>query len=103
MKIRKDDEVLVIAGRERGKAGKVRQAFPRENRVVVEGINMVKRHMKPRGMARQAGIISREAPLHASKVMLLCPKCRKPTRVGIRLSEDGDRIRFCKRCQEVIK
>jgi len=102
MKIRKEDEVLVLTGKDQGETGKVRRALPRENRVLVEGVNMVKRHMKPRGQARQAGIITREAPIHVSNVMLMCPKCQQPTRVGFRLLEDGSRVRVCKKCHEVI-
>jgi large subunit ribosomal protein L24 len=102
MKIRKDDTVVVIAGKDKGKKGKVKQAFPREGRVVVDGVNMMKRHMRPRGPARQAGIIEREAPTEVSNVMLLCTKCNRPTRVGFRLLEDGSRVRICRRCKEVI-
>jgi large subunit ribosomal protein L24 len=102
MRIQKGDEVLVIAGKDRGVVGRVRRAFPRENRVLVEGINMVKRHMKPRGQTGQAGIITHEAPIHVSNVMLICPKCEQPTRIGIRLIEDGSKVRVCKKCHEVI-
>jgi len=103
MKIRRGDEVLVLTGRDQGETGKVRRAFPRENRVLVEGVNMVKRHMKPRGRTSQAGIITREAPIHVSNVMLICPKCQQPTRIGFRLLEDGSKARVCKKCQEVIE
>ncbi len=103
MNIRRDDNVLVTAGRERGKTGKVRQVLTDDSRVVVEGVNIVKRHMKPRSAtARQAGIIEKEAPLHVSNVALLCPKCNKPTRVGHRFLPDGSKVRYCKRCSEQI-
>ncbi|MCK5653647.1 MAG: 50S ribosomal protein L24 [Dehalococcoidia bacterium] len=102
MKIRRDDTVVVIAGRDKGKRGKVRQSLKRESCVVVEGVNMVKRHTRPRGTVRQAGIIEREAPLHISNVMLLCPKCDHPARLGFRILEDGSRVRVCRRCHEVI-
>ncbi len=102
MKIKRDDTVLVIAGKDRGKTGKVHRVLPREGKVVVAGVNIVKRHTKPRGAARQAGIIEREAPLHASKVALICTRCNKPTRVGYRLLGDGSKARYCKRCDEVI-
>ena len=102
MKIRKGDTVLVIGGKDRGKKGKVRLVFPKDERLIVEGINMVKRHSRARGMVRQAGIIEREAPLHISKVMLVCTKCNRLTRVGFRFLEDGKRVRFCRSCQEVI-
>ncbi len=102
MKIRKDDEVLVITGDDRGKKGKVRRYYPREDRLVVEGVNMVKRHMKARANVRQAGIIEREAPIHVSDVMLMCSKCNKPTRVGFQVLEDKTKVRVCKKCKEVI-
>ncbi|MCK4964922.1 MAG: 50S ribosomal protein L24 [Dehalococcoidia bacterium] len=102
MKIKKDDIVVVIAGKDKGKKGKVRQSLHSEQRVMVEGVNMVKRHTKPRGTVRQAGIIEREAPLHISNVMLLCPKCDHPARLGFRILEDGSRVRVCRRCHEVI-
>jgi len=102
VKIRKGDTVLVIGGKDRGKKGKVRLVFPKDERLIVEGINMVKRHSRARGMVRQAGIIEREAPLHISKVMLVCTKCNRLTRVGFRFLEDGKRVRFCRSCQEVI-
>jgi large subunit ribosomal protein L24 len=102
MKIRKDDTVVIIAGKDRGKSGKVRLALPREDKVVVEGLNMIKRHSRARRAARQAGIIELEAPIHLSNVMLLCNKCGKRTRVGFRLLADGKRARICNSCQEVI-
>ena len=102
MKIRKGDTILVIRGKDRGKRGKVRLAFPREEKIVVTGINMIKRHSRARGMVRQAGIIEREAPLHISKVMLVCTKCDRPTRVGFRFLEDRKKVRICHKCNEVI-
>ena len=102
MKIRRDDEVLVITGDDRGKKGKVRRYYPREDRLVVEGVNMVKRHMKARANVRQAGIIEREAPINVSDVMLVCSKCDKPTRVGFLILEDKTKVRVCKKCHEVI-
>jgi len=102
MKIRRNDTVLVITGKDRGKKGRVRQSLPGESRVVVEGVNMVKRHMSPRGTARQAGIIEREASLHVSNVMLLCTKCDRPTRIGIRFLGDGSKARICRHCGEMI-
>lgn len=103
MQVRKNDTVLVIAGKDRGKKGKVRQALPKESRVVIEGVNVVKRHMKARGATRQAGIIEREAPIHVSNVMLLCTKCNRPTRIGFRFLEDGSKVRICRCCKEVIE
>lgn len=102
MKIRKNDTVLVIAGKDRGKKGRVRFAYPKKERVLVEGINFVKRHARAMRQARQAGIIEREAPIHVSDVMLLCSKCNHPTRIGFRFLEDGRKVRICRVCHEVI-
>ncbi len=102
MKIRKNDTIIVTAGKDRGKKGKVRRVFPNEDRVVVEGLNMIKRHSRARRATRQAGIIELEAPIHVSNVMLLCDKCGKPTRVGFRFLTDGKRVRICNSCREVI-
>jgi large subunit ribosomal protein L24 len=102
MNIKKNDTVLVIAGKDKGKKGKVRFAFPRENKVQVDGVNYIKKHARPRGDAKQAGIIERESPLDVSNVMLLCPKCSKPVRVGISIRDNGNRMRCCKTCKEVL-
>ncbi len=102
MKIRKNDTVLVIAGKDRGKKGKVRFAYPKKQELLIEGINFIKKHSKARGQARQAGIIDLEAPIHVSDVMLFCDKCNHPTRIGFRLLEDGRKVRFCQSCREVI-
>ena len=102
MKIRKNDTVLVIAGKDKGKTGKVRFAYPKEERLLVEGINFIKRHTRARGRVRQAGIIQLEAPIHVSNVMLLCSRCNHPTRVGFHFLEDGKKVRICRRCSEVI-
>lgn len=100
-KVRREDTVLVITGRERGKTGVVRQVLPREGRVVIAGVNVVKRHMKPRA-DRPGGIIEREAPLHMSNVMVVCKSCGKPTRVALRFRDDGRKIRYCRRCQQAL-
>ena len=102
MKIRKNDNILVIAGKDKGKKGKVRFAYPLKNLVMVEGINMIKRHSRAKGVARQAGIFEREAPLDASKVMLVCSKCNQPARIGYKVLEDGKRARVCRACHEVL-
>jgi len=102
MKIRKNDTVLVIAGKNRGKTGKVRFAYPKDERILVEGINFIKRHTRARGQVRQAGIIEREAPIGVSNVMLLCNKCNHPARVGFRFLADGKKVRICRSCGEVI-
>jgi large subunit ribosomal protein L24 len=103
MKIKKDDTVLVIAGKDKGKKGKVRFAYPRKQQVIVEGLNFVKKHSKARGAARQAGIIDLEAPLDVSNVILICNKCSKPARIGHKTLEDGRKVRFCRVCREVIE
>ena len=102
MKIRKGDDVLVIAGKDKGKKGKVRFAYPKDERLLVEGINFIKRHTRPVRQARQAGIIEREATIDVSNVMLLCSKCNHPTRVGFRFLEGDKKVRICHVCHEVI-
>lgn len=102
MKIRKNDTVLVIVGKDKGKTGKVRFAYPKDERLLVEGINFIKRHTRARGAVRQAGIIELEAPIHVSNVMLLCNKCNHPTRIGFHFLADGRKVRICHSCGEVI-
>lgn len=101
-KIRKNDEVMVILGRDRGKKGKVLSSIPRKNRLIVEDVNMIKRHMRPTGTMRQAGIIEKEASIHVSDVMLICKKCSQPTRVGFGFLDNGTKVRVCKKCHEVM-
>jgi len=103
MKIRKNDTVLVLTGKERGKRGKVYRVNPSANVVVVEGLNMFKRHMKPKPGLAQAGIIEREAPIHISNLMLICPSCNEAVKAGTKRSEEGKKVRVCKSCQEEIK
>lgn len=100
-KIRRGDMVLVTSGRNKGQQGKVRINVVDRDRVVIEGVNIVKKHIK-RGRARQAGIVEVEAPLHVSNVMLVCPSCSQPTRVGVRKGEDGKNARYCKKCDSAI-
>ena len=102
MKIHRNDTVEVLAGKDRGKRGKVRRALPKKDRVVVEGLNMIKRHSRARRAARQAGIVELEAPIHVSNVMYVCPKCKKPSRIGHKMLEDGRKVRICRACEEVI-
>jgi len=102
MNIRKNDMVLVIAGKDKGKKGKVRFTYPENKRIMVEGVNFIKKHSKAKGAARQAGIIEREATVSVSNVMLLCSKCNHPARVGFRFLDDGKKVRFCRACGEVI-
>ena len=98
MSIRKDDTVVVLSGKERGKQGKVLKAPPKDGRVVVEKVNIVSRHTKPRKQGDQGGIIKKEAPIYACKVQRVCPKCNKPTRPGHKLLADGKKVRVCKKC-----
>jgi large subunit ribosomal protein L24 len=102
MKIRKNDTVLVTIGKDNGKKGKVRRVIPKKGTVIVEGVNMIKRHARARGAARQAGIIELEAPIDISNVMLVCNKCSKPVRIGFSIQNDGSRIRACHSCGELI-
>jgi large subunit ribosomal protein L24 len=102
MKLRKNDAVLVIAGKDKGKKGRVRFAYPKKERVLVEGINFIKKHTRAVRQVRQAGIIEQEAPMHVSNVMLLCSKCNHPARVGFRFLEDGKKVRICLVCHEVV-
>jgi large subunit ribosomal protein L24 len=100
-KIRTGDTVVVIAGRNKGEQGKVRKNLIERDRVVIEGVNIVKKHIK-RGRARQAGIVEVEAPLHVSNVMLICPSCKQATRVGVRKVDNGKNARYCKKCEAMI-
>ncbi|HDI79182.1 MAG TPA: 50S ribosomal protein L24 [Desulfobacteraceae bacterium] len=100
--IKKDDKVMVIAGKDRGKIGAVLKVDRKKGRVVVEKVNMVKRHTRPGGRHAQGGIIEKEAPIHISNVMLVCNRCAQPTRVGRKILEDGSKSRVCKKCGELI-
>ena len=97
MKIRKDDKVVVLSGRDKGAQGKVLSADPKSGKIIVEGVLVASRHQKPRKQGEEGGIIKRETPIYASKVMLICPKCGKPTRVGYAFA-DGKKSRACKKC-----
>ena len=99
--VKKGDTVVVLSGKDKGKQGKVIEALPKKDKVVVEGVNKVKRHTKPNQKAPQGGILTKEAPLHVSKVMLICPACSKPTRIG-KKEVNGKMVRACKKCGEVI-
>lgn len=100
--IRKNDTVIVTTGRERGKRGKVLVVQPKRGRVIVERINMVKKHMRPNKTFQKGGIIDKEAALNLSNVRLVCPKCDKPTRFLNKVLGTGKKVRVCKKCQEVI-
>ena len=94
--------MLVVTGKDRGKKGTVRFAYPKRERVLVEGVNFIKKHVRATGQVRQAGIIEQEVPIHVSDVMLLCSKCNRPTRVGFRFLEDGKKVRMCQICHEEV-
>jgi len=100
--IRRGDTVIVLAGKDRGLRGKVVRAFPKAGRAVVEGVNKVKRHTKPTMQNPQGGIVTREAPVHVSNLMLVCPHCHRPTRARHVVTEEGKRVRACRRCEAVI-
>ena len=97
MNIRKDDKVVVISGKDKGKEGKVLIANPKEGKLVVEGVNVATKHQKPRKQGEEGGIIKVETPIYACKVMVVCPKCGKPTRVAHKL-DAGKNVRVCKKC-----
>lgn len=108
MHVKTGDEVLIIAGKDKGRRGKIKRSIPKEGRVVVEGLNIIKRHMKARGPGKPGGIIEMEAPLDASNVMLICPNCDRASRTGARFLEEIDhkgrprKVRFCKACDGTI-
>lgn len=100
--VKKGDNVKVISGKERGKSGKILKAFPAKGRVIVEHLNMIKKHTKRRSQGQGGGIIEREGTLHVSNVMLICPSCKQATRIGKKFLEDGSKVRKCKKCGEVV-
>lgn len=100
--IKKNDRVVVIAGREKSKQGRVLSVYPSRGRLRVERLNIVKKHMKPSRKHIRGGIIEKESPIHISNVMLICPDCNKPTRVGTTVLSDGKKVRVCKKCKGVI-
>jgi len=100
--IKKDDRVIVLSGKEKGKIGKVLKIIPKKNRAVVEKVNMVKRHTKAGPNVAKGGIIEKEGSLHISNLMLVCPKCTDPTRISRKVLEDGRRVRICKKCGETL-
>jgi large subunit ribosomal protein L24 len=102
VQIRKNDSVMVISGKERGKTGKVLRVNPREDAVIIERINVVKRHTKPRGPQQAGGIIEKEASIPASNIMIMCDKCNAPVRIGQKVLADGNKLRLCRRCGEAL-
>jgi large subunit ribosomal protein L24 len=102
VEIRKNDSVMVIAGKERGKTGKVLRILKDKDAVVVERLNIVKRHTKPRGPQQTGGIVEKEAAIHASNIMIMCDKCNAPARIGHKILTDGKKIRICRNCKEAV-
>jgi len=102
MNIRKDDKVVVLSGKDKGKEGKVLRADPKNGKVVVEGVNVATRHQKPRKQGDAGGIIKMETPIYACKVMRICPECGKPTRTAHAVADDGKKTRVCKQCGKSI-
>jgi len=101
-RVKKDDVVMVISGKDRGKKGKVLKTYPSEKKVIVEGVNFTKKHQRPTNQYREGGIIERESPIYVSKVLVVCPNCDKPTRIAHKILEDGSKVRACKKCGEII-
>jgi large subunit ribosomal protein L24 len=108
MHVKTGDEVLIVTGKDKGKRGRIKQALPKKDRVVIEGLNMIKRHMKQRGPGKPSGIIEMEAPIHVSNVMLICPRCGRAARTGDRFLDETDhkgrarKVRYCKACDEAV-
>ncbi len=102
MKIRKDDKVIILSGKDKGKKGKVLKAIPRDGRVIVENVNIVKKHQRPKKQGEKGQRIEVASPIDVSKVMLICPKCGKNTRVGYRVLENKEKVRVCKKCGQEI-
>lgn len=102
MHVKKGDTVVIIAGKDINKKGKVLQVFPSDRRVIVEGVNIITKHTKPRGRGQQGGIIKQEAPIDGSNVMLICPRCDTATRIGRKVLDNGRRARVCKKCGDVV-
>ena len=102
MHVKKGDTVVVLSGKDKGQQGRVLSVNPEKRMVIVEGVSMATKHKKPRRMGETGGIISQETPIYASKVMNVCSKCGKPTRLAYKLSEDGSKQRVCKHCQEIL-
>ena len=100
--LKKNDLVMVVSGKERGKSGRILRVFPQKNRIIIEKINFIKKHTRPSGQTKQGGIIEREAPVHISNVMVICEKCNLPVRVGKKILDDGKKVRMCRKCGEIL-
>jgi large subunit ribosomal protein L24 len=103
LNVRKNDQVKVLAGKDRGKTGRVLRVFPRRNRAIVENVNTVRRHTRPNPQKNiQGGVVEREGPIHISNLQVICPECDQPVRVGIQFLSDGKRVRVCRSCSGTI-
>ncbi len=102
LSIIKNDTVKVVSGNHKGKVGRVLKVYPKTHRIIVEKVHLVKRHQRRKSQTEQGGIIEKEAPIHVSNVLLVCPKCSKPTRTGVGLLSNGKKVRVCKSCNEMI-
>ena len=102
MRLRKNDTVLVIKGKHRGKIGKIIKAIPKENLIIVEGVNIVKKNVKPSSKNPKGGIIEFSKPIKRENAMIICPSCTKPTRIGIGILPDSTKVRICKKCKQAI-
>ena len=100
--LKKNDTVIVVAGKERGKSGKVLKVLPHKGAIIIERLNFAKRHLRAGGAHGKGGIVEKEAPIRISNVQLLCGKCNRPTRIGKKILEDGKKIRICRKCGEAI-
>lgn len=100
--VKKNDLVKIVAGKDKGKSGKVLRVMPEKGKVLVENLNLIKRHTRPSQTNNEGGIIEKEAPIAISNVQLLCHGCNQPARTGIRVLEDGSKVRFCKKCNEIV-
>jgi large subunit ribosomal protein L24 len=99
--VKQGDKVCILSGKDKGKTGKILNVMPRSGKVIVEGINLVKKHQRPTRDNPQGGIMEKEGPIYSAKVMLVCPRCNKPARVGYQFLADGQKVRYCKNCGEV--
>jgi large subunit ribosomal protein L24 len=102
VQIRKNDSVMIIAGRERGKTGKVLRIISDKGAAIIERVNLIKRHTRPKGPQQPGGIVEKEAAIHASNLMIMCDKCNAPVRIGRKILADGKKIRICRRCGEAL-
>jgi large subunit ribosomal protein L24 len=102
MNVKKGDTIVVLSGKDKGKQGKVLKSDPKGGKVIVEGVNVAMKHRKPRKQGEEGGIVKMETPIYACKVMLVCPKCGKPTRPAFRILDDGSKARVCRKCGETI-